>query len=92
MSEDDGKGKWVWGALGIAAGVGLAYWLLRRKGLVGSSPELPAQVAPQQPDTGTEGLMAGYSAQAAQTPPRPARTTDIVDAEFEALPEDQQEF
>jgi hypothetical protein len=97
MSEDDGKGKWLWGALGLAAGAGLAYWLIKRKNALPASRSpvaLPQSVPVQSPDAGTEGMMAAYAAQQGVRGPDPdQRTGDVVDAEFEKVEEDeQQEF
>jgi len=58
------KSKWVWGAVGLAAGAGLVYWLQKRGTLPPpvpeAAPELPAPPAATTDQQGTEGQMNGY--------------------------------
>lgn len=83
---DEEKGKWIWGALGLAAGAGLAWWLFKKRGIQPAARKaLAQQPATTTPATGTEGMMANYAISNAAKMARPARTTDIVDAEFEVM-------
>ena len=85
MAMDEEKGKWLWGALGLAAGAGLAWWLFKKK----SGASSPLRALPQQatstPAIGTEGMMAAYAAENVTQRQPLVRTSDVVDAEFTVM-------
>jgi len=57
------KSKWVWGAVGLAAGAGLVYWLHKKNVLSAplSQEALPVPPVAQPSDAGTEGMVNGYT-------------------------------
>ena len=87
MAMDEEKGKWLWGALGLAAGAGLAWYLWKRRSPAGTSMALRSlpQQATSTPAIGTEGMMAAYAAENVTQRQPLVRTSDVVDAEFTVM-------